>query len=144
MSILQRIYSHEDLQNLTQQERLLLCDEIRRFLVESISKTGGHLASNLGMVELSVAIETIYDTNVDRLVFDVGHQSFPLCVNLAELQAFQSHRRVKRMPLFPDMRPVLSPLLWAWLVQELFVMKNIILLRLLAMVLQPAAWPMRG
>ena len=76
MSILQRIYSHEDLQNLTQQERLLLCDEIRRFLVESISKTGGHLASNLGMVELSVAIETIYDTNVDRLVFDVGHQSY--------------------------------------------------------------------
>lgn len=76
MSILHRIKGHEDLQNLTQQEQLQLCEEIRAFLVSSISETGGHLASNLGMVELSVAIETVYDTNVDRLVFDVGHQSY--------------------------------------------------------------------
>ena len=76
MSILKRICGREDLQHLTQQERLLLCDEIRDFLIQSISQTGGHLASNLGMVELSVAIETVYDTNVDRLVFDVGHQSY--------------------------------------------------------------------
>ena len=76
MSILQHINCHEDLQNLTYQERLQLCKEIREFLVSSISKTGGHLASNLGVVELSVAIETVYDTNVDRLVFDVGHQSY--------------------------------------------------------------------
>ena len=76
MSILHRINCHEDLQNLTQQEQLQLCDEIRAFLVRSVSETGGHLASNLGTVELSVAIETVYDTNVDRLVFDVGHQSY--------------------------------------------------------------------
>ena len=76
MSILQHINCHEDLQNLTYQERLQLCKEIREFLVSSISQTGGHLASNLGVVELSVAIETVYDTNVDRLVFDVGHQSY--------------------------------------------------------------------
>ena len=76
MSILQNINSHEDLQTLTHQDRLVLCDELRKFLVDSISQTGGHLASNLGMVELSVAIETVYDTNVDRLVFDVGHQSY--------------------------------------------------------------------
>ena len=53
-----------------------LCSEIRRFLVENVSRTGGHLASNLGVVELSVALETVYDTAVDRLVFDVGHQSY--------------------------------------------------------------------
>ena len=76
MSILQHINCHDDLQNLTYQERLQLCKEIREFLVSSISQTGGHLASNLGVVELSVAIETVYDTNVDRLVFDVGHQSY--------------------------------------------------------------------
>ncbi|MBO5660663.1 MAG: 1-deoxy-D-xylulose-5-phosphate synthase [Bacteroidaceae bacterium] len=76
MSILQNINSHEDLQTLTHQDRLVLCDELRKFLVDSISQTGGHLASNLGMVELSVAIETVYDTNVDRLVYDVGHQSY--------------------------------------------------------------------
>ena len=76
MSILKDISCHKDLQKLTQQERLQLCEEIREFLIHSISRTGGHLASNLGMVELSVAIETVYDTNVDRLVFDVGHQSY--------------------------------------------------------------------
>ena len=76
MKILPNIKGHEDLQNLTQQEQIALCDEIRAFLVESVSKTGGHLASNLGTVELSVAIETVYNTNIDRLVFDVGHQSY--------------------------------------------------------------------
>ena len=76
MSILQQINGHEDLQNLTQQQRLQLCKEIRDFLVSSVSETGGHLASNLGTVELFVAIETVYDTSADRLVFDVGHQSY--------------------------------------------------------------------
>ncbi len=76
MSILNQIHSHEDLLGLSQQEMACLCDEIRSFLVHSISQTGGHLASNLGMVELSLAIETVYNTNVDRLVFDVGHQSY--------------------------------------------------------------------
>ena len=76
MSILQQIHNHYDLQKLSNQELLQLCDEIREFLVQSVSRTGGHLASNLGVVELSVAIETVYDTNVDRLVFDVGHQSY--------------------------------------------------------------------
>ena len=76
MKLLSTIKGHEDLQNLTLQEQIALCDEIRSFLVDSVSKTGGHLASNLGMVELSVAIETVYNTNIDRLVFDVGHQSY--------------------------------------------------------------------
>lgn len=76
MKILPNVKGHDDLQNLTQQEQLVLCDEIRQFLVDSVSKTGGHLASNLGVVELSVAIETVYNTNKDRLVFDVGHQSY--------------------------------------------------------------------
>ena len=74
--ILQNIKGHEDLLELNPQQQDQLCDEIRSFLVESVSKTGGHLASNLGMVELSVAIETVYNTQLDRLVFDVGHQSY--------------------------------------------------------------------
>ena len=76
MKLLSTIKGHDDLQTLTQQEQTVLCDEIRAFLIDSVSKTGGHLASNLGMVELSVAIETVYNTNIDRLVFDVGHQSY--------------------------------------------------------------------
>ena len=76
MSILEQIHGHEDLCALNAAQRVQLCQEIRTFLVESISRTGGHLASNLGVVELSVALESVYNTNIDRLVFDVGHQSY--------------------------------------------------------------------
>ena len=76
MRILPNINGHDDLVRLSEEERELLCDEIRQFLIASVSKTGGHLASNLGAVELTVAIETVFNTMKDRLVFDVGHQSY--------------------------------------------------------------------
>ena len=101
MSILQHINCHEDLQNLTQQESIQLCKEIREFLVNSISQTGGHLASNLGVVELSVAIETVYDTNVDRLVFDVGHQSYVHKLLTGRQADFSTLRQFGGMAGFP-------------------------------------------
>ena len=76
MSLLENIHHHDDLQKLTNSQLQELCSEIREFLIQNVSKTGGHLASNLGTVELSVAIETVYQTEKDRLVFDVGHQSY--------------------------------------------------------------------
>ena len=76
MAILDKIVCHDDLVQLKDSEQLQLCEEIRNFLVSHISRTGGHLASNLGVVELTVAIETVFDTRKDRLVFDVGHQSY--------------------------------------------------------------------
>ena len=76
MKILERINGHDDLTSLTDAERTQLCAQIREFLISNVSKTGGHLAGNLGAVELSVAIETVYNTTKDRLVFDVGHQSY--------------------------------------------------------------------
>ena len=76
LRILERINSRNDLLQLNDQERTQLCQEIREFLIENVSKTGGHLAGNLGTVELSIAIETVYNTMEDRLVFDVGHQSY--------------------------------------------------------------------
>lgn len=76
MKILPKINCHEDLLSLSDGERNQLCTEIREFLISSVSKTGGHLAGNLGAVELSVAIETVFNTSKDRLVFDVGHQSY--------------------------------------------------------------------
>ena len=76
MKILPKINCHEDLLSLSDGEKNQLCGEIREFLIENISKTGGHLAGNLGAVELTVAIETVFDTSRDRLVFDVGHQSY--------------------------------------------------------------------
>ena len=76
MNILEKINGHEDLLALNDEERIRLCAEIRTFLIDNVSKTGGHLAGNLGAVELSVAIETVFNTRKDRLVFDVGHQSY--------------------------------------------------------------------
>ena len=76
MGILQDIHCQNDLLQLTDSQRACLCREIREFLIDHVSKTGGHLAGNLGVVELSVAIETVYNTEKDRLVFDVGHQSY--------------------------------------------------------------------
>ena len=76
MSILEKIKGHADLVDLNDEQREQLCNEIRQFLVSKIAKTGGHLASNLGVVELTVAIETVFNTEKDRLVFDVGHQSY--------------------------------------------------------------------
>src|ERR1700710_1380545 len=54
-----------------------LADELREFLVESVSKTGGHLSSNLGTVELTIALHYVFNTPYDRLVWDVGHQAYP-------------------------------------------------------------------
>ena len=76
MSILESISNCEQLKDLDESQRAQLCCEIRDFLVSHISRTGGHLASNLGVVELTVAIETVFNTEFDRLVFDVGHQSY--------------------------------------------------------------------
>lgn len=76
MSILENIRCHQDLAALNAKDRTVLCREIREFLIAQVSKTGGHVASNLGVVELTVAIETVFDTAKDRLIFDVGHQSY--------------------------------------------------------------------
>lgn len=76
VEILKQIRSHGDMVKLSPAGRKQLCEELRRTLIDKVSKTGGHLASNLGVVELTVALETVFDTNIDRLVFDVGHQSY--------------------------------------------------------------------
>ena len=74
--ILDQITSPDDVKKLSADQCRQLCAQLRAFLVDSVSKTGGHLASNLGAVELSVAIHRVFDTAVDRLVFDVGHQCY--------------------------------------------------------------------
>ncbi|MBQ8003587.1 MAG: 1-deoxy-D-xylulose-5-phosphate synthase, partial [Oscillospiraceae bacterium] len=76
MNLLDRINAPEDIKNLSYNELDTLASEIRTFLIENIAKTGGHLASNLGIVELTLAIHKVFDTSRDRLVFDVGHQSY--------------------------------------------------------------------
>ncbi len=101
MQLLQQIHGHEDLVKLTAPERKELCREIRSFLVDRVSKTGGHLASNLGVVELSVALETVYNTNIDRLVFDVGHQSYVHKLLTGRQADFDQLRQFGGMAGFP-------------------------------------------
>lgn len=76
MNILDSIQGPEDLKKLSYEQLEQLCFEIRRFLIDKVAKTGGHLASNLGVVELTVALHRVYDTSRDKLVFDVGHQCY--------------------------------------------------------------------
>ncbi len=74
--ILDSINSPSDLKKLNKSDIPALASEIREFLVESVEKKGGHLASNLGAVELTLAIHTVFDSPNDRIIFDVGHQSY--------------------------------------------------------------------
>ena len=76
MNILNKVNSSNDIKMLDVKELEPLCKELRQFIIENVSKTGGHLASNLGAVELTVALHRVYDSTRDRIVFDVGHQSY--------------------------------------------------------------------
>ena len=101
VGILENIGGHEDLLRLSDEERIRLCAEIREFLVGSVAKTGGHLASNLGTVELSVALETVFDTMKDRLVFDVGHQAYVHKLLTGRQADFEHLRQFGGMSGFP-------------------------------------------
>src|SRR5579859_2100132 len=75
--ILQSIETPADVKALTSEELAQLCEEIRTFIVETVTTTGGHLGSNLGSVELTLALHRVFDSPSDVLLFDTGHQSCP-------------------------------------------------------------------
>ncbi|MDX9944116.1 MAG: 1-deoxy-D-xylulose-5-phosphate synthase [Azonexus sp.] len=75
--LLESLASPHDLRQLERKQLIQLSSELRDFLIESVSQTGGHLSSNLGTVELTIALHAVYDTPEDRLVWDVGHQCYP-------------------------------------------------------------------
>ena len=101
MKLLPTIRGHADLVKLTDAQRTVLASEIRDFIVSHLAKTGGHLASNLGVVELSIAIETVFDTARDRLVFDVGHQSYIHKLLTGRQADFERLRMFEGMSGFP-------------------------------------------
>src|SRR5436190_15796393 len=76
MSLLERVNEPRDLRDLSKDELLQLCREIREFTVESVQKTGGHISSSLGTVELTVALHRVFDSPHDKLVWDTGHQAY--------------------------------------------------------------------
>jgi len=72
-NLLQFINSPDDLRKLSREELPQLANELRTFILNSVSNTGGHLSSNLGTIELTVALHFVFDTPEDRLIWDVGH-----------------------------------------------------------------------
>jgi len=76
MSLLSGIRGPRDLDSLTSEQLVALCQELRDFLIDSVSKTGGHLGPNLGVVETTVAIHRVFDSPKDSIIFDTGHQSY--------------------------------------------------------------------
>src|SRR3990170_1733582 len=76
MTLLEGIHGPRDLDALSKEQLAQLGDEIRRFLVTEVSKTGGHLGPNLGVVELTMAIHRVFESPRDSIVFDTGHQSY--------------------------------------------------------------------
>ena len=101
MSILENINSSADIKKLDREQLPQLCDELRKFEIENIAKTGGHLSPNLGTVELTVAIHRVYDTEKDRLFFDVGHQSYTHKIITGRRDRFDTLRQYGGLSGFP-------------------------------------------
>ena len=99
--LLETIRSPADVKALDKQQLPALCAELRQFLLSRVSRTGGHLASNLGVVELTVAIHRVFDTAQDRLVFDVGHQCYVHKALTGRQELFSTLRQFGGLSGFP-------------------------------------------
>ncbi len=101
MTILDRITEPKDLKKLNMLQLRQLAHETRRFLIESTASTGGHLSSNLGVVELTIALHYVFDSPVDKLVWDVGHQAYVHKLLTGRQEAFQTLRQFGGLSGFP-------------------------------------------
>lgn len=101
VGIIEKIQSSNDIKKLSPEELEPLCSELRAFLIENVSKTGGHLASNLGAVELTVALHRVYNTAEDRLIFDVGHQCYVHKIITGRRDRFSTLRQYGGISGFP-------------------------------------------
>ncbi len=99
--LLQQINLPEDLRQLDEAKLPALAEDIRQFLIETISRTGGHLAAGLGTVELTIALHYVYNTPHDRLVWDVGHQTYPHKILTGRRERMQSMRQAGGLSGFP-------------------------------------------
>ncbi len=99
--LLQTIDNPLELRKLERRELKQLADELRAFVLDSVSKTGGHLSSNLGTVELAIALHYVFDTPEDRVVWDVGHQTYPHKILTGRREAMNTLRQLGGISGFP-------------------------------------------
>ena len=102
--VLEKIEQANDIKKLNPQELEILAGEIREFLIEKISKTGGHLASNLGVVELTMALHLAFQLPEDKIIWDVGHQSYTHKILTGRREGFEGLRKYGGMSGFPKRR----------------------------------------
>ena len=100
-NILDRVNMPEDLRKLNIEEKEKLCKEIRKLIIDITSKNGGHVASNLGVVELTVAIHAIFNTPEDKIIWDVGHQCYVHKILTGRKKEFEKIRQFKGISGFP-------------------------------------------
>ncbi|MBS0392788.1 MAG: 1-deoxy-D-xylulose-5-phosphate synthase [Comamonadaceae bacterium] len=100
--LLERVNDPADLRRLPRAELKSLATELRAFVLESVSKTGGHLSSNLGTVELTVALHAVFDTPRDRVVWDVGHQTYPHKILTGRRERMATLRQLGGLSGFPQ------------------------------------------
>ena len=101
MEILNTIDSPADLRKLSRAQLKPLADELREFVIESVSQTGGHLSSNLGTVELTIALHYVFNTPEDRVVWDVGHQTYPHKILTGRRERMNTLRQLDGISGFP-------------------------------------------
>lgn len=100
--LLNTIHSPADLRKLERPELKILANELREFVLQSVSKTGGHLSSNLGTVELTVALHKVFNTPEDRIVWDVGHQTYPHKILTGRRDRMSTLRQLGGLSGFPQ------------------------------------------
>ncbi|MRD49316.1 1-deoxy-D-xylulose-5-phosphate synthase [Caenimonas koreensis DSM 17982] len=102
MSLLETIHDPADLRKLPRNQLAQLASELRTYLIESVSQTGGHLSSNLGTVELTIALHYVFNTPYDRIVWDVGHQTYPHKILTGRRDRMPSLRQLGGLSGFPQ------------------------------------------
>jgi len=102
MNLLQSIDSPQDLKHLSKAQLHELADELRAYVLESVARTGGHLSSNLGTVELTIALHYVFNTPYDRLIWDVGHQTYPHKILTGRRDRMNSLRQRHGLSGFPQ------------------------------------------
>ncbi len=100
--LLERVNTPDDLRKLDESDLIVLADELRHFLINTVSQTGGHLASGLGVVELTVALHYIFNTPDDRVIWDVGHQAYPHKILTGRREQMCRLRKKEGLAGFPN------------------------------------------
>ena len=106
--MLESIKSDKDLKKLSIDEKYGLCSELRNYILDVVSKNGGHLATNLGVIELTVALESVFDLSKDKVIFDVGHQCYAHKIINGRKDAFKTLRCHNGIAGFPKYQESLT------------------------------------